>query len=68
MTIRVIEIPFVQLGADRPESQTNAAIDALNSAIARDGLEVLSVETVTVPRFLWLGTKVVGIRAWCRTQ
>ncbi|MBN3733147.1 hypothetical protein [Burkholderia sp. Tr-20390] len=68
MTIRVIEIPFFQLDANNPPAQIDAAITALNSAIERDDLDVLSVETVTVPRFLWLGTKAVGIRAWCRSR
>ncbi|MDI9695327.1 hypothetical protein QM312_05295 [Burkholderia cenocepacia] len=68
MTIQLIEIPFFQLDSTNPTAQLDAAIVALNARLAHapDVLEVVSIETVWAPRFLGLGTKQIGIRAWCR--
>ncbi|WP_155625190.1 hypothetical protein [Burkholderia vietnamiensis] len=69
MTIQLIEIPFFQREADTRKAM-DAAIDALNARLAHapDVLEVVSIETVWAPRFLGLGAKQIGIRAWCRTD
>ncbi|WP_423383719.1 hypothetical protein [Burkholderia sp. LMG 32019] len=69
MTIQLIEIPFFQLDTNIRKAPLDAAIDALNARLAHapNVLEVVSIETVWAPRFLGLGAKQRGIRAWCRT-
>lgn len=63
--LKLIYVPFFRLDDARPERQMDAAIRAAREEVALDGLQIVSVETVTEPVFLWLGSRPVGLRVWC---
>ncbi|AQH05567.1 hypothetical protein A9R05_41835 (plasmid) [Burkholderia sp. KK1] len=64
--IEAITIPFFRPDDDKPDTQFANAVRAMNEHVDQHALEVVSIETIAVPRFLWLGQRPVALRVWVK--